>query len=112
MADALAPDGELRRFILEEHPVRGQWVQLRGAWQELRTIQPYPPLVESLLGEAATAAVLLAATLKFDGKLTLQLTGDGLVGLLVAQCTHDFRIRAVAQHEGIDLLAFFGPLLT
>ena len=30
--------------------MRGQWVQLRGVWQELRTIQPYPQLVESLLG--------------------------------------------------------------
>jgi len=99
VADAIAPTGELRRFILEGHPVRGLWVQLRGAWQELRSVQPYPPVVEALLGEAATAAVLLTATLKFDGKLTLQLTGDGLVKLLVAQCTHDFRVRAVAQYN-------------
>jgi molecular chaperone Hsp33 len=41
--------------------------------------------------------VLLAATLKFRGTLTLQLSGDGLVSLLVAQCTHDFAIRAVAR---------------
>ena len=39
------------------------------------------------------AAVLLAATLKFDGTLTLQLQGKGLVNLLVAQCTHDFKVR-------------------
>jgi molecular chaperone Hsp33 len=90
--------GELRRFLLESHPVRGHHVQLREAWQELRSVQPYPPAVESLLGEAATAVVLLAATLKFDGKLTMQLSGNGLVSLLVAQCTHDFRIRAVAHY--------------
>ena len=90
--------GELRRFVLEAHPVRGHWVQLGEAWQ--RAAQP--PGAPSgrgraLLGEAVTAAVLLAATLKFEGTLTLQLAGSGRVGLLVAQCTHDFRLRAVAQ---------------
>src|SRR5262249_15938528 len=41
--------------------------------------------------------VLLAATLKFRGTLTFQLQGNGAVRLLVAQCTHDFRVRAVAR---------------
>jgi hypothetical protein len=75
-------------------------------------VQPYPPVVEVLLGEAATAAVLLAATLKFDGKLTLQLTGNGLVTLLVAQCTHDFHIRAVARHhESVPETSAFAELV-
>jgi molecular chaperone Hsp33 len=91
--------GELRRFILDQSPVRGFWVQLGEAWGALRRYQQHTPAVEMLLGEAATAAVLLAATLKFQGTLTLQLTGDGLVQLLVAQCTHDFRLRAIARTE-------------
>jgi molecular chaperone Hsp33 len=94
-------DGELRRFILERQPVRGFWIRLDGAWRELRSHQHYPPLVEALLGEAVTASLLLAATLKFQGTLTLQLAGDGLVNLLVAQCTHDFVIRAVARADAI-----------
>jgi molecular chaperone Hsp33 len=89
--------GELRRFLLERHPVRGFWIRLDEAWRELRGHQNHAPGVEALLGEAVTASVLLAATLKFRGTLTLQLTGDGLVSLLVAQCTHDFVIRAVAR---------------
>ncbi len=89
--------GELRRFVLERHPVRAFWARLDEAWCELRALQRHPPAVEALLGEAVTAAVLLAATLKFHGKLTLQLQGTGPVGLLVAQCTHDFQIRAVAR---------------
>jgi len=44
---------------------------------------------------------LLAATLKIDGSLTLQLQGKGLVNLLVAQCTHDFKVRAMARHDPI-----------
>jgi molecular chaperone Hsp33 len=34
--------------------------------------------------------------------LTLQLQGKGLVNLLVAQCTHDFKVRGMARHEPID----------
>lgn len=91
--------GELRRFLLEGHPLRGHWVRLGAAWQELRARRAYPPLVEGLLGEAAAASVLLAATLKFAGTLTMQFAGNGRVRLLVAQCTDDFRLRAVAHHD-------------
>jgi molecular chaperone Hsp33 len=89
----------VRRFVLERHPIRGHAVRLSGAWQALREHQDYPPAVQQLLGEAIGAVVLLAATLKFDGTLTLQLQGKGLVNLLVAQCTHDFKVRGMARHE-------------
>jgi molecular chaperone Hsp33 len=72
-------------------------VDLDSAWRELRAHQEYSPAVRDLLGEAVSASVLLAATLKFEGTLTLQLEGRGQVRLLVAQCTHDFRVRAVAR---------------
>jgi molecular chaperone Hsp33 len=92
-------EGELRRFILEHHPVRGFWIRLDSAWRDLRRFQRYAPAVETLLGEAVSATLLLAATLKFRGTLTLQLAGDGRVKLLVAQCTHDFDIRAVVRTD-------------
>jgi molecular chaperone Hsp33 len=98
VAEAIAP-GELRRFLLEGQPLRGHWVRLGQAWQDLRARRSHPPLAEALLGEAAAAVVLLAATLKFKGTLTLQLTGSGRVRLLVAQCTDDFRLRAVVHHD-------------
>lgn len=91
-----APD-QVRRFILENQPVRGYWVELESAWQALRAHQQYTPAVQNLLGEAVSASVLLAATLKFEGTLTLQLEGKGDVRLLVAQCSNDFKVRAVAR---------------
>jgi molecular chaperone Hsp33 len=100
----------VRRFVLERHPIRGHSVRLSGAWQALREHQDYPPAVQRLLGEAIGAVVLLAATLKFDGTLTLQLQGKGLVNLLVAQCTHDFRVRGMARHEPIVEEAGFRSL--
>lgn len=87
----------VRRFIFENQPVRGHWVRLEDAWRELRAHADYPPAVTELLGQAVVASVLLAATLKFRGTLTFQLQGNGVVRLLVAQCTHDFRVRAVAR---------------
>ena len=89
----------VRRFVVEHQPVRGHWVHLKAAWRELRAHGDYPPPVRSLLGQAVAASVLLAATLKFRGRLTLQLQGNGAVGLMVAQCTHDFRVRAIARFD-------------
>jgi molecular chaperone Hsp33 len=93
----------VRRFVLERHPIRGHAVRMSGVWKSLREHQDYPRAVQQLLGEATCAAVLLAATLKFNGTLTLQLQGKGLVNLLVAQCTHDFKVRGMARHEAIVL---------
>jgi molecular chaperone Hsp33 len=100
----------VRRFVLERHPIRGHAVRLARSWLDLREHQDYPPSVQQLLGEAAAAVVLLAATLKFDGTLTLQLQGKGLVSLLVAQCTHDFRVRGMARHEPLGGEAGFRAL--
>jgi molecular chaperone Hsp33 len=97
-------EGRLRRFVLEHHPVRGFWARLDEPWRELLQLRAYPAAVQSLLGEALTASVLLAATLKFEGTLSLQLEGQGPLRLLLAQCTHDFRVRAVADlREGVTL---------
>jgi molecular chaperone Hsp33 len=90
---------EVRRFIVENQPVRGHWVRLDSAWRELCAHSDYPQPVRELLGQAVAASVLFAATLKFRGTLTLQLQGDGAISLLVAQCTHDFRLRAVARFD-------------
>jgi molecular chaperone Hsp33 len=93
----------VRRFVLERHPIRGHSVRLGRSWLDLREHQDYPPAVQKMLGEAVAAVVLMAATLKFHGVLTLQLQGKGLVNLLVAQCTHDFKVRAMARHEPLNL---------
>jgi molecular chaperone Hsp33 len=101
MNSSTPPGDEVRRFIVENRPVRGHWVRLEGAWRELRAHKEYPEPVRELLGQAVAASVLLAATLKFSGTLTFQLRGNGAVKLLVAQCTHDFRLRAVANFDEV-----------
>lgn len=79
---------------------RGELVQLDAAWQSILTRSDYPPAVARLLGETAVAAVLLAATLKIDGKLTLQVRGEGTVHLLVMQVTSERELRGLARWHG------------
>jgi len=98
----------VRRFIVENRPVRGHWVRLDAAWRELCAHAEYPQPVRELLGQAVAACVLFAAALKFRGTLTLQLQGDGAISLLVAQCTHDFRLRAVARFDEQRVVAISG----
>jgi molecular chaperone Hsp33 len=100
----------VRRFVVEDQAVRGQFVRLDAAWGALREHADYPEPVRELLGEAMAAAVLLASTLKFEGGLTLELKSDAAVRLLVAQCTHDFRIRGVARFDAAKVAPDFAAL--
>jgi molecular chaperone Hsp33 len=89
----------LHRFVFERYPIRGHLVHLDAAWQALIEHREYPDGIRSLLGEAVAASLLLAATIKFDGVLSLQLRGDGLVHLLLAQCTAGLGVRGLARYQ-------------
>jgi molecular chaperone Hsp33 len=89
----------LHRFVFERYPIRGHLVHLDASWRALIEHRKYPDGVRTLLGEAVAASLLLAATVKFDGVLSLQLQGDGLVHLLLAQCTAGLGVRGLARYQ-------------
>jgi molecular chaperone Hsp33 len=89
----------LHRFVFEHYPIRGHLVHLDAAWQALIEHREYPDAIRTILGEAVAAALLLAATVKFDGVLSLQLQGDGPVHLLLAQCTSGLGVRGLARYR-------------
>lgn len=89
----------LRRFIFENSSVRGEWVHLSESWQTLHANADYPPRVMEALGEAVAAVALLAATLKFGGSLTLQMSGSGYISMLVVQSTADRTLRGMAHWD-------------
>jgi molecular chaperone Hsp33 len=95
----------IRRFLFEHYPVRGYLVHLTSAWRAACEPTDYPAAVRQLLGEAMVSTTLLAATLKFEGTLTLQLQGPGPVHLLVAQCTDRHAIRGVARYRQMPAAA-------
>jgi molecular chaperone Hsp33 len=90
----------LRRFIFERLPVQGRHVHLDASWRAALERQDYPAPVRALLGEAMAAVVLLSATIKFEGNITLQIQGRGPVHLLVVQCTSDLSLRGLARWGG------------
>jgi molecular chaperone Hsp33 len=87
----------LHRFIFEQYPIRGHLVHLDAAWRALIEHRDYPPAIRDTLGEAVAASLLLAATIKFEGVLSLQLQGDGPVHLMLAQCTSGLGVRGLAR---------------
>jgi molecular chaperone Hsp33 len=97
---AVSGADRLRRFLFEDAPVRGHWVRLERTWIEAREHQVLPAAVMKLLGESLAATSLIAASLKFSGTLTLQLSGGkGPVSMLVAQATDAGALRGVAHAE-------------
>ncbi|MBX2883630.1 MAG: Hsp33 family molecular chaperone HslO [Granulosicoccus sp.] len=92
---------DLSRFLIESTDVRGLLVHLDETWQTALARVDYPDLVKEVLGQAFAATVLLASTIKFDGRMTLQVRGDGPVHLLVVQITADRKIRGLARWKSI-----------
>ncbi len=85
------------RFFFEDIGVRGQWVKLSKSWQAAKEHQHCPDKLQPQLGQALSAAVLLASTIKFDGSLILQTQGTGQIRTLVAQATHNRQIRGLIR---------------
>ena len=86
------------RFMFEQYPIRGHLVHLDAAWRALIEHREYPEAIRDTLGEAAAASLLLAATIKFEGVLSLQLQGDGPMHLMLAQCTSGLGVRGLARY--------------
>jgi len=87
----------LQRFMLRGAPVRGEIVSLDASWLEIANRHDLAPPVRDCLGELSAAALLLAASLKFDGALVLQIHGDGPVSLLVVECDASGTYRATVK---------------
>ena len=90
----------LQRFIFEHAPIRGEMVQLAATWQAVTERHEYPAPLRQVLGELMAAGALLAATLKFEGTMILQLHGSGPVKLIVVECSSGHAMRATAKWDG------------
>ena len=93
------PDS-VQRFLFEQAPIRGEIVHLEAVWQAVLARHDYPAVLRELLGQMMAAAALLAATIKFDGSLIMQMHGSGPVRLLVVECENGRSLRATAKWRG------------
>ena len=76
-----------QRFIFDDTDIRGELVHLEHSMQAVMAHHAYPAAVRQLLGEFLAASVLLGSTVKFNGRLVLQVRSEGSVRLLVAECS-------------------------
>jgi molecular chaperone Hsp33 len=95
----------LSRFMVEGAAVRGARVRLASTAAAILAAHPYPPALARVLAELCAAATLLAAALKFDGSLVVQMVGPGPVRLLVVECNPGPALRAMAQWDAARLAA-------
>lgn len=91
---------QIQRFLFEHHDIRGELVGLDDAYQAVIKKHDYAEPVKQLLGEWMAAASLLSEILKFEGSVILQARGNEGIGILMAECTHEQKIRAIAQVNG------------
>ncbi len=84
-------------FVFESLEVRGAIIQLQSTWQRMQLGHHYDLPVLQTLGHSAAASALIAQSLKFDGSITLQISGDGPLAMLVMQCTSTLELRGMAN---------------
>lgn len=87
----------LKKYLFENRTVKVQALRLHETWRDAQVHHDYPPAIQRMLGELVAASALLAANLKFDGSLVLQLQGDGPVSLIVVECRADLSLRATVK---------------
>jgi len=92
-------------FVLADGAFRGRFVRLSDSVTAILDRHKDPQAVSELLCEAMTAAVALAAGIKYDGVFTLQAQGNGPVHMLVADVTSEGELRACAKFDADKLAA-------
>ncbi len=95
----MASNDILQRFTFDNSHVRGELVGLKQTLADIYQRQSYPEPVNNLLGELLVAAALLSATVKIEGLLSLQIQTDGPVRILLAETTHDGKLRGIARMD-------------
>lgn len=100
-----------RKFVFEQADVRGEFARLDASFRQILEIHQYAPAVGSLIGEFLVASVLLSTTIKFEGRLILQAEGSGEIPLIMAECSSDLQVRAIARGAEQATSLEFGSLL-
>jgi molecular chaperone Hsp33 len=89
----------LTRFLLNRAHVRGALVRLGETWRDIAQRTAYPPAVADQLAQCTAASALFTASLKIEGRVSIQLRGDASVRRLFAECTTEGTLRAIAHFD-------------
>lgn len=90
---------KLTRLIFDNYNIRGVAVQIADDVNKLISEHNYPEPIAKLLLEAVAINAMLTTTLKFEGRISLQLQTPGSLSLLLVQTNHNLSYRGVARFE-------------
>lgn len=99
----LTHDDVVVPFAVESLDLRGRVVRLGASIDHILAKHAYPAPVARLVGEACALAVLLATSLKIDGRFQLQTRSDGAISMLVVDFDSPDRLRALARFDAEKL---------
>lgn len=88
-------------FLFEELPVRGALIQMKRSWARMQLGHKHGDTVSELLGQTAAATALIAQSLKFEGTITLQISGGRPLSMLVMQCNDRLELRGMANGDDV-----------
>lgn len=88
---------QIQRFLIKDTVIRGQLISLDASFKEILKRVQVSGRSAAILGESLAAVCLLASTIKIDGKITLQIRGDGDLHMLVVQATSGRTIRGLIR---------------
>ena len=76
----------MRGFLFNSMDIRGVHIRLDESVQTLLQQHAYPAPVSALLSQLFIASALLSANLKLQGRLSVQVRGDGPLEYAMAEC--------------------------
>ena len=83
----------INRFVVNKSSIRGNIIRIKNSLADLKKSLAIPKQLESSFNEIVTVCPMLAATLKFEGGLILQIQGKKSLKLIIAESDNDFKIR-------------------
>lgn len=104
----------MQRFTFDQTDVRGELVGLHKSLSAVLSKHDYPQALKIELGKLMAASALMSATLKYEGRLCLQVRLPGDVSLIQAETTNTGEMRAIARYDeskSIDTVTLAGGQL-
>ena len=102
---------QLQRFLFDDFEIRGEIAQAHETFKQCIDNHDYPTTIANVIGELLIATSLLTATLKFKGKIAVQIQGDGPLSMAVINANQDLEIRGAAHYKGDTTNLSFSELI-
>ncbi len=95
----MTQDNQVTPFHLEARPVRGRIVRLGSVLDDIVSAHTAPETVSRSLGEAIITAIIAGSSLKFEGRVIVQASGNGPISFVISDYTSDGGVRGYIRAD-------------